>query len=114
MKTKLLTICLFLVTSQVFAADVFVCSYKAYNNKTRTYTYIKKDDGEFVTIFESVEIPMVRTYEDNTYLHLVISHENTLFLLGVINKKSKKVEQVSIEESKTSTVDKVYGTCKIR
>ena len=78
MKTKLLTICLFLVTSQVFAADVFVCSYKAYNNKTRTYTYIRKDDGEFVTIFESVEIPM-EEHMKIIHLHLVISHENTLF-----------------------------------
>ena len=113
MKTKLLTICLFLVTSQVFSADVFVCSYKTYNNETRTYTYIRKDDGKFVTFFDDVEIPMVKTYEDNTYLHLVMSFENHLFA-RVINKITKKVEQVSIEESKTSTVDKVYGTCKIR
>ncbi len=113
MKTKLLAICLLLFTSQVFAADVFVCSYKNYKNETRTYTYIRKDDGKFVTFLDDVEIPMVKTYEDNTYLHLVVSFENYLFA-RVINKITKKVEQVGIEESKTSTVDKVYGTCKVR
>ena len=42
------------------------------------------DDGEFVTIFESVEIPMVRTYG---YKLIYI-----ILFARVINKKTKKVE----------------------
>ena len=112
MKTKLLTICLLLFTSQVFAEE-FICSVVAADNKSITLEYIRKDSGEFVVLFEGNEIPLIKTYEDKTYLHLVWSSRNYLHA-RVINKLTGKYEAVGIEESKSPLTDKVYGTCKVR
>ena len=61
-----------------------------------------------------IEFPMVKTYEDNTYLHLVMSYKNYLDA-RVINKITGRYESLKfINQSKSQSVDKVYGTCKVR
>ena len=112
MKTKLLTIFLLLFTSQVFAEE-FLCSVRTADNKLNTFKYIRKDSGEFVVLHNENEVPLLRTYEDNTYLHLVWSYKNYLHA-RVINKITGKYESVGIDQSKSQLIDKVYGTCKVR
>ena len=101
-----------LIPSSLFS-EVWVCSFETYDNKTVTSTYIRKDDGKFVAFIEEYEFPLIKTFEDNTHLHLVMSFENILDA-RVINKITKKVEAVSIRESYSQTVDKIFGTCKVR
>ena len=55
---------------------------------------------------------MVKTYEDNTYLHLVMSYKNYLDA-RVINKITGRYESAGINQSKSQSVDKVYGTYEL-
>jgi len=101
-----------LISTNIFA-EAWVCSYVAYDEKKITDIYIRKDDGKFVQFFEEFEFPLTKTFEDDTYLHLVLSYENILDA-RVINKITGKVESVGIKESESQVVQKIYGTCKAR
>ena len=94
-------------------AETWICTVDTYDEKKANYIFLRKDDGNFYWIVEDYEILLVKTFEDNKYLHLVHSFKN---MLGaqVINKVTGKIESVFIEESKQKTVDKVYGACRVR
>ena len=94
-------------------AEVWVCSYENYDNETVTRSYIRRDDGKFVTFIDEYEFILIKTFEDDNYLHLVLSFGKFLDA-KVINKITKKVESVGIQEAESQVVDKIYGTCKVR
>jgi len=55
MKTKLLTICLLLLTSQVFAEE-YVCSYVTGNNDLDTIHFTRKLNSKNISYFSTADI----------------------------------------------------------
>ena len=113
MKKNILIFLIFSFISFNIFAETWICTVDTYDEKKANFIYLRKDDGNFYWIVEDYEIPVIKTFENNKYLHLVFSDGN---MLGaqVINKVTRKIESVLIEESELKTVDKVYGACKVR
>tara|TARA_B100001173_G_C15840505_1_gene484410 strand:+ start:427 stop:777 length:351 start_codon:yes stop_codon:yes gene_type:complete len=102
----------YFLTHQV-NAETWVCSFTAYNNQIIDKVFIRENNEEFIIYYNDTKIPLIKTFENDKYLHLVMSYGSYMDAT-VINKITQKAESVGISESKPQDINKAYANCLLK
>ena len=84
----------FLVFCPVVAnADFWFCILEDTVEKAELSVTFAKNDGQYFIYFEDVKMPLSKTFENDEYIHLVMSDGDSV-MATVINKKTGDAKSI--------------------
>ena len=90
-------------------AETWNCNFRDTNGENANLPY-RKWDGEYYLIIDGTELPVSKTFEDDKYLHLVVSYQADM-VVTVIDKETETAASIFLTKADGFEKTAVEGVC---
>lgn len=91
-------------------SDVWTCKFKDTVNKVDVNETFRKENDKYFLYVNKQKLPILKTFENNEYIHLIFSKD--IFLVAtIVNKKTKEAKKVFMSMGKNYGQSLSLGKC---